>query len=131
MMRCRPRKPSLPRPRGDDNRFQHRVGAKLGHEIPHVGADGMHGKVQLLRHGVTVRGAFRQVSEHGTLALRELVEQLARARRSPCMPPSPVWTHAPPGDLHRHPGFQHQGPYVTIVRAPGTQPCYLEAELMA
>ena len=41
------------------NCFQHRVDAELGHEISHVGADGIHGEVQLFRHSVTVRGSLR------------------------------------------------------------------------
>jgi hypothetical protein len=45
---------------GKGNRFHHRVDAKLRHEIPHVGADGIHGEVQLIRYSVSMRCAVRQ-----------------------------------------------------------------------
>ena len=47
---------------GQGNRFQHRVDAKLGHDILHVGADRIHGEVQLFRYNLTVRGTLRQAS---------------------------------------------------------------------
>jgi hypothetical protein len=44
---------------GEGDCFQHRMDAKLAHQIAHVGADGMHREMELLRHSVTMRSTLR------------------------------------------------------------------------